>query len=1349
MTYTMKRVFSVPERVHGGSFVKYEWQNKQGNFIATAGVSRSVIIFDRHGELVDEINLPGFCTGLAWDKDGDTLGIIHDNKSAIIYLWDANVRRITQLESGLRDTLTFLSWSMVGNYLAIGSMKGNLLIYNHQTSRKVPILGKHTKKIICGAWNSQNLLALGSEDKILTISNIDGDTMRQTSLRSDPSMIYFSEMKTDERMTNGDNTVSVVVGKKTLLLFNIHDPENPIELAFQAKYGNIASYRWFGDGYIMIGFGSGFFVVISTHLKEIGQELFQTRDHKDVLTDIDISLELNKVASCGDNSVKIHDLTEMKDIYSIITIEDAGGPLDKMKWTADGQLLAVSTVKGAIHVYLTLLPILGDSYLTRLAYLTSLREVTIMDGVNQERPVLVDLSIEPTFIALGPYNLVVGMNNRAWFYVFNQAVEMLKDREYLGTVSKMYLNTDYAAVMFDNRVQLHLIENESMNSSNTRETKLFPEKKTDGNITCAGLTGDFLIYATDNGSLHYFYIEDWKFVNEFRHVVGIRKLFADQTGTKVVFLDDKSDGFVYCPANDSIYEIPEFSHSVNGVVWESYPFDKDIFCVFDEEKIYTYAFYRETLQGPRCRLVDTTKLPYAHYPLVLYNGELTCQTQSGKTLNIRLRSHSFLDKPQDVPVEELLASCKQCLALLRFHEAWAISQVIDNQDTWLELGRRALENLNIEVAIRVFQKLENVGIVVSLNEIKEIEDKNLLSGYVAMLMENYDLAQELFMASTNPLAALEMRRDLLNWDQALELAKGLAPDQIPFISREYAHQLEFTGDYVNALIHYEKGITKLSKDEEHNEICLGGVARMAIRMGDIRRGVGLATNSSNHQLKKECASILESIKQYGESAIMYEKAEYWDKAAAVYLKTKNWNKVGSVLSKVSSPKLHIQYAKAKESDGCYKEAAKSYEIAKDYDNVIRIQLDFLRNPEEAVRIVRETQSVQGAKMVAKFFQNLGDFNSAIQFLVLSKCNNEAFKTAQVHNKMEEYAEIIGDDCTPDDYSSIALHFEQKKQHFLAGKFFSKAGQYSKALKHLLKCPSNEESQAIELAIETVGLAKDDGLIHQLIDYLMGEADGIPKDAKYVFRIYMALEQYREAAKTAIIIAREDQSAGNYRNAHDVLFAMYQELLQHKINIPAEMKQNLMILHSYILVKVHVKRGDHLKGARMLIRVSNNISKFPTHIVPILTSTVIECHRASLRNSSFSYAAMLMRPEYRKEVDLKYKKKIEQIVRKPDKTEEEEERDACPYCEYLLPQTKLDCPECKNNIPYCIITGRHMLKDDWSVCPKCNFPALYSELKSFLEGGEGMCPMCTEKISFNDIKLIKNINSFLRSEDSEA
>ena len=53
--------------------------------------------------------------------------------------------------------------------------------------------------------------------------------------------------------------------------------------------------------------------------------------------------------------------------------------------------------------------------------------------------------------------------------------------------------------------------------------------------------------------------------------------------------------------------------------------------------------------------------------------------------------------------------------------------------------------------------------------------------------------------------------------------------------------------------------------------------------------------------------------------------------------------------------------------------------------------------------------------------------------------------------MEQYAEIIGKHIAEkyfiyvfhNRYASMALHFEQKKQHLLAGKFFSKAGQYNK------------------------------------------------------------------------------------------------------------------------------------------------------------------------------------------------------------------------------------------------------------------------------------------------------------------
>ena len=311
-----------------------------------------------------------------------------------------------------------------------------------------------------------------------------------------------------------------------------------------------------------------------------------------------------------------------------------------------------------------------------------------------------------------------------------------------------------------------------------------------------------------------------------------------------------------------------------------------------------------------------------------------------------------------------------------------------------------------------------------------------------------------------------------------------------------------------------------------------------------------------------------------------------------------------------------------------------------------------------------------------------------------------------------------------------------------------SGHYSKAMAHFVNCSVSEEGEAIDYAIETVGKASEDKLTHQLIDFLLGEIDGIPKDAKYLFRLYMALKRYKEAARTAIIIARDDQEAGNYRNAHDVLFSMFKELRERNIKVPTEMVQNLMLLHSYVLVKIHVRKGDHVKGARMLTRVANNISKFPAHIVPILTSTVIECHRAGLKHSSFSYAAMLMRPEYRQKIDLKYKKKIEQIVRKPDKSEEEEPTDPCPFCAYPVAQTSLDCPECKNNLPYCIITGRHMVKDDWANCPNCSFPAICSEFKSLLEGEDTNCPMCSERVTINSLKPITDTTLYLKPDEND-
>lgn len=71
---------------------------------------------------------------------------------------------------------------------------------------------------------------------------------------------------------------------------------------------------------------------------------------------------------------------------------------------------------------------------------------------------------------------------------------------------------------------------------------------------------------------------------------------------------------------------------------------------------------------------------------------------------------------------------------------------------------------------------------------------------------------------------------------------------------------------------------------------------------------------------------------------------------------------------------------------------------------------------------------------SRFFQRLNDYSSAIQFLVMSKCNDEAFQLAQAHNQMETYADIIGNNVHGFQYFSCVLQVvylhEYLKQHFL-------------------------------------------------------------------------------------------------------------------------------------------------------------------------------------------------------------------------------------------------------------------------------------------------------------------------------
>lgn len=330
---------------------------------------------------------------------------------------------------------------------------------------------------------------------------------------------------------------------------------------------------------------------------------------------------------------------------------------------------------------------------------------------------------------------------------------------------------------------------------------------------------------------------------------------------------------------------------------------------------------------------------------------------------------------------------------------------------------------------------------------------------------------------------------------------------------------------------------------EHFRLCKFGIARTHIKLGDYKKGIKLAMELNDKQLLHDSAEALVTIGQSTEAAQLYEMAESWDEACHLFVQLKAWQKVNTILPHVSSAKMHATYAKACEDDGKFDEAIKSYRNAGDMDSVVRIYIEHMSDPHSASEIVMETRSIEGAKLLARFYQNIGDFEQALQFLILCGCVSDAFTIAQRHNKLRQYAELLehSENAQPSNFLSVAQHFETEKYTLLAGKYYFLGKEYSKALKHLIKAAkfSNDENIALSLAIDCVASSNDEKLAAQLIEFLLGENDGTPKDPKFLFGLYMARKQFREAAKTAVIISNQEQIIGNYRNAHDLLFSMYQ------------------------------------------------------------------------------------------------------------------------------------------------------------------------------------------------------------------
>lgn len=118
------------------------------------------------------------------------------------------------------------------------------------------------------------------------------------------------------------------------------------------------------------------------------------------------------------------------------------------------------------------------------------------------------------------------------------------------------------------------------------------------------------------GDLIYFSLEYWTGVVKFRHSCGIKSIYCNPDDTKLLFIDDHNQGYIYCPVSSSrgrispeinpdqslpfqtsedTVLIPNLPKNCKGALWDCA--NGKAFVLFDDKVCILYVFVKYSVQG--------------------------------------------------------------------------------------------------------------------------------------------------------------------------------------------------------------------------------------------------------------------------------------------------------------------------------------------------------------------------------------------------------------------------------------------------------------------------------------------------------------------------------------------------------------------------------------------------------------------------------------------------------------------------------------------------------------------------------------------------------------------------------
>jgi WD repeat-containing protein 19 len=183
--------------------------------------------------------------------------------------------------------------------------------------------------------------------------------------------------------------------------------------------------------------------------------------------------------------------------------------------------------------------------------------VTGAQPVNVDQALKLNIANEAQYMALSATHVVTAIGNKVHIYAAADSAGLTMQpsitRELRGHIMGLRANRNFYAALSDGCAHVFPIE-ESDDSVNM----VVPLNATNCKVSALSMAGEFLILGSQQGHIQHYVLDETSPAVEFRHERGIKELFPNVRGTRVVFVDDERKGYAWDPIDEICEEIPGF-----------------------------------------------------------------------------------------------------------------------------------------------------------------------------------------------------------------------------------------------------------------------------------------------------------------------------------------------------------------------------------------------------------------------------------------------------------------------------------------------------------------------------------------------------------------------------------------------------------------------------------------------------------------------------------------------------------------------------------------------------------------------------------------------------------------------